>query len=182
VCDLCHTLQRQQFGRRAPPWAAHPSVRFEHGLRTTLRLERPRAEVFAFFAEAANLEAITPPELRFRILTPLPVQMGEGTSIEYALRLYGAPFRWRTRISVWLPPERFVDEQVAGPYVRWSHTHRFREVGTDLTEIEDDVRYSLPLAPLGELAAPLVARQLRRIFAYRAERVRALLSRPPAPS
>jgi ligand-binding SRPBCC domain-containing protein len=146
----------------------------------TLSSSSSSAEGLAFFAEAANLEAITPPELRFRILTPLPVRMGQGTCIEYALRLYGAPFRWRTRIDVWLPPERFVDEQVAGPYVSWSHTHRFRELGIDLTEIEDEVRYGLPMAPLGELAAPLVAWQLRRIFAYRAERVRALLSRPPA--
>lgn len=158
-------------------------MRFERILRTTLRIGRPRAEVFAYFADARNLEAITPPELRFRILTPLPVEMREGALIEYALRLRGVPIRWRTRISEWAPPERFVDEQLAGPYGQWIHTHRFREAGPRETDIEDEVRYALPFAPLGELAAPLVAWQLRRIFRHRAARVRARLgSVTPAPA
>ena len=156
-------------------------MRSEHVLRTRLRVDRARPEVFAFFGEAANLEAITPPELRFRTLTPLPIAMRVGAVIDYALRLHGVRIRWRTRISEWSPHDGFEDEQIAGPYAVWIHTHRFRDVGPDKTEIEDEVRYTLPFAPMGELAGALVAWQLRRIFRYRAARVRELLS-PESPA
>ncbi|MBA2459689.1 MAG: SRPBCC family protein [Gemmatimonadales bacterium] len=136
----------------------------------------PRDEVFAFFGEAANLERITPPELRFRILTSAPIMMAPGTLIEYALRLYGTPIRWTTRISRWSPPAEFVDEQLAGPYAQWVHTHRFLEVGPRETAVMDEVRYALPWSPWGELAAPLVRWQLGRIFRYRSARVLGLLN------
>ena len=148
-----------------------------HLLETQLRLQAPLAQVFAFFADAANLEALTPPELRFQILTPLPIEMREGARIEYRLRLFGVPFGWRTRIAVWEPPHRFVDVQERGPYRLWEHTHRFASdegSGEAGVRVDDRVRYALPLAPLGELAHPVVRRQLERIFAYR---TRALLAR-----
>jgi ligand-binding SRPBCC domain-containing protein len=137
-----------------------------HVLETHQRLRRPIPEVFPFFADAANLERLTPPELRFEILTPLPIEMREGTRIEYRLRLFGLPFRWRTRIAIWDPPLRFVDVQERGPYRLWEHSHHFAPDG-DGARVDDRVRYQLPLRPFGEIAHPLVRRQLERIFAYR---------------
>jgi ligand-binding SRPBCC domain-containing protein len=141
-------------------------------LETATSLPRPVDEVFAFFANAENLERITPPELAFRILTPTPIVVREGTIIDYRLRLFGVPFNWRTRIVQWQPNDQFIDEQVSGPYSCWRHLHTFveHEGGTRMT---DRVEYRLPLRAAGALALPLVRRQLDRIFRYRANAIRA---------
>ena len=137
-----------------------------HKFRASATLPVPRERVFPFFADPGNLERITPPELRFRIVTP-GVEMREGAHIRYTLALFGVRFQWLTRIAVWDPPHRFVDEQLRGPYKRWVHTHLFTPQGTG-TVIDDEVDYALPIQPFGELAAPLVHAQVRRIFRYRA--------------
>ena len=128
---------------------------------------RRPGEVFAFFADPHNLEAITPGWLRFRIATPGRIEMGPGALIEYRLRLHGLPVRWLTRIEVWEPGRRFVDVQLRGPYRLWQHTHSFQPHG-DGTLVRDVVHYALPLGPLGELARrAFVARDLERIFDHR---------------
>ena len=149
--------------------------RMEHTLEVALELPLPAAEVFPFFAAAENLERITPPELRFRIVTPPPVEMREGALIEYRLRLFGVPFGWTTRIALWEPPQRFIDEQIRGPYALWEHTHTFEPSAAE-TLVRDRVRYRLPLRPFGELAFPVVRSQLKRIFAYRQQAVREALT------
>lgn len=146
-----------------------------HQLTTDVTIAGPLDTVFAFFADAANLEAITPPELRFEIDTPLPIAMREGARIDYRLHLYGVPFAWRTIISAWEPGRRFVDEQESGPFALWVHEHRFEALTPGSTRIVDQVRYRLPLEPLGRLAHPLVRAKLDHIFRYRETRVRALL-------
>ena len=90
-----------------------------HEIDRTQVVPLPVDEAFAFFADAFNLEAITPPWLRFRILTPRPIAMGEGALIDYRLQLHHAPCRWHTRIDTWVPGRRFVDRQLSGPFSRW---------------------------------------------------------------
>lgn len=147
----------------------------QHTLHYTVELPQPLDKVFAFFSDVANLQRITPPELNFSILTPLPVAMQEGATIDFMLSLLGVPFKWQTEISVWDPPHMFVDRQVEGPYAEWIHRHTFRDSGDGKTIVEDDVTYTLPSQPLGELAHPLVRKQLEKIFSYRQETIRQLL-------
>lgn len=131
-------------------------------------------EAFAFFADARKLQAITPPWLRFRIVQA-PPRLEQGALLEYRLRLFGVPIRWRTEIVEWRPPFGFTDVQLAGPYRRWQHTHRLRRVAGG-TEIHDRVVYRLPYEPLAGLFAPVtVQRWLAAIFDYRACRTSALL-------
>ena len=139
----------------------------------------PTERAFEFFADALNLESITPPWLGFRVITPGPVEMGEGTLIEYRLRLHRLPVRWLTRIEVWEPPRRFVDVQVRGPYSHWHHTHSF-EAAEGGTLMRDEVRYAIPYGPLGRVAeAAFVRRDLERIFDYRRDAVAAAVEPPP---
>lgn len=143
-------------------------------LETVTILPLPVVDVFAFFANAENLQHITPPELAFRILTRTPIVIVEGTVIDYRLKLFGVPFIWRSRIVQWQPHEQFIDEQIRGPYRSWRHLHTFVdcESGTRMT---DRVEYRLPFQPAGALAMPLVRRQLDRIFRYRSSAIRQLL-------
>lgn len=140
--------------------------RREWTLTAQCRIEKPRDEVFPFFADASNLERITPKAVRFRILTPRPIEMREGAIIDYALRIKGIPIRWRTEITAWDPPNRFADSQIKGPYHLWEHTHTFKETDDGASTImTDTVRYS----PRGGaiMNRLFVERDVKRIFEHR---------------
>jgi len=127
----------------------------------------PRESLFAFFADAQNLERITPPQLRFEILRRDPGEVHQGMHIEYRLRLFGIPFGWKTLIESYEQNVSFVDLQLKGPYKLWRHTHTFEDDGAG-TLMRDRVEYELPLGPLGYIAHALfVRRQIQQIFAFR---------------
>ena len=166
----------------APVAAALPSSAYlaarppRATLSTQTVIDRPLDEVFAFFCAAENLGAITPPDMGFDIVTPTPIAMEEGATIDYRIRASGVPMRWRTVIDAWEPPRagraRFVDSQARGPYACWWHEHRFEADGARTIMI-DTVHYAAPLGPLGAVAdRVLVARELRRIFTHRGRAIR----------
>lgn len=126
----------------------------------------PREKVFPFFADARNLETLTPPWLNFNVLTPGHIEMRDGALIDYQLRVHGLPVCWRTEITGWNPPYSFCDEQRRGPYRRWRHTHTFMEKDGG-TLCRDEVVYAVPGGAL--VNRLFVQRDVKRIFAYRAQ-------------
>ena len=147
---------------------AHPSQRGVWQLRAEFWTPRPLSDVFEFFADAHNLEELTPPFLKFQVLTPTPIPMRVGTTIDYQLRLHGLVIRWQSLISAWQPPYRFVDEQVRGPYSLWHHEHTFEERDGG-TLIRDVVNYSVPGGWI--INKLFVQRDLQAIFDYRQQQM-----------
>ena len=139
----------------------------EHILERTQIIRERRARVFDFFADAANLERITPPELNFHIITPQPIDIKKGTLIDYQLKLRGIPLTWKTEITEWNPPHSFVDTALKSPYKQWIHLHEFSSGENGETIMKDCVRYRLPFEPLGDLAHWYVKKELKYIFDYR---------------
>ena len=146
-------------------------------LTYTTTIDRPLAEVFDFFSKAENLETLTPNNLEFKILTPLPISMKKGQHIDYRIKLFGIPFYWKTEITKWNPPQEFADNQLSGPYVIWHHTHTFVEKdGT--TVMTDTIEYKSK----GWILAPFlhwlfVDRNVEQIFTYREQRLNELFPR-----
>ena len=148
-----------------------------HIFETELRLPLPPEKVFPFFADAHNLETITPPWLNFRILTPGAIPMRAGTLIDYQIRIHGFPVCWRTEITAWDPPFSFRDEQRRGPYRVWRHTHTFEAVDGG-TLCRDHVTYAVPGGAL--INRLFVRRDVEKIFAYRAEALKKHFAANPA--
>jgi ligand-binding SRPBCC domain-containing protein len=143
----------------------------EFQLNAEQTIKAPIDRVFSFFADAGNLDEITPKAIGFRILTPRPIEMRAGTLIDYSITLHGLPIRWRTRINVWEPGKRFVDEQLSGPYRLWVHEHTFEPCGPDnaWTLVCDHVRYAVPGGPGLERAIEgwFVRPRLEEVFVHR---------------
>jgi len=161
--------------------------------------------VFAFFANPGNLPHLMPKWQQARVESsrlvappPRPVApdpalrfqspaAGEGSEMEISFRpVARLPFRvgWTARITEFVWNSHFCDEQVKGPFASWRHRHgiapemRADEAGTAIngTLISDEVAYSLPLGPLGDMAHGLfVRRQMESTFAYRQRRLEEIL-------
>jgi len=135
-------------------------------LTREVTVPRPIEEVWDFFSRPENLNLITPPNMSFVILTPLPIEMKPGARIDYRINVKGIPMKWRTLISEWEPGRKFVDEQEKGPYVKWHHTHEFESVEGG-TLMRDRVEYVVPGGPFQALIIPFVRRDVEAIFDYR---------------
>lgn len=133
-------------------------------LHRVLHIARPLQDIFPFFADPENLKSITPPYLKFRVLSSSTTMIEEGTEIDYALRLHGIPIRWRSRIIDWNPPYNFTDIQIRGPYSKWHHEHHFEEMG-GITTATDRVEYAMAGGPL--VNKFFVRPDLEKIFDYR---------------
>jgi ligand-binding SRPBCC domain-containing protein len=149
-----------------------PDDQTGYRLRAEMMIDLPREQVFDFFADAMELERITPPWLQFSVLTPPPIEIKKGQLLDYRLKLHGIPINWRTEIAEWEPPFRFVDQQLRGPYQRWYHEHTFHEIDGK-TLVCDDVHYILRG---GRLIRPLLQRMfvgpdLEKIFRFRQDRL-----------
>jgi ligand-binding SRPBCC domain-containing protein len=140
-----------------------------HVLEFETKLYRPLEEIFNFFSRAENLDQVTPDDLEFSILTPFPIVMKVGTLIDYRIKLIGVPFFWRTFISDWEPPHRFVDQQLEGPYVFWHHEHTFKQCDGYVL-MTDKVHYLSPGWIFEPLVDSLFVRgQLNKMWAYRSK-------------
>ncbi len=153
--------------------SSRPGAKYR--LEAEIWVPQPREAVFAFFSDAYNLEAMTPPWMNFHVATPAPIVMSEGTLIDYRLRLHGIPLSWRSVISLWEPPYRFVDEQVRGPYRMWHHEHQFEEQNGG-TLVRDLVDYAVPGGAF--IHWLLVRRDIDRIFAYRTAHLQQRFGQP----
>ena len=145
-------------------------------LRRDLVVPAHRDRVFSFFSDAHNLDRITPPFLRFRILSPGPIVMKVDARIQYAILLHGIPLRWTSAITVWDPPNRFADMQVRGPYRWWHHEHRFEDLGA-ATRVIDEVEYACLGGRL--VHALFVKRDIERIFDFRTQALAAEFANRP---
>ncbi len=151
-------------------------MKHAHFLKSQIQINKPISEVFQFFSKAENLNLLTPPELNFKIITPLPIVLNCGAIIDYRIQLSGFPFSWKTEITKWNPPYQFVDTQLQGPYQTWIHEHKF-ESKDGYTIMHDLVEYKAK----GWIFEPLihrffVAKRVKKIFEYRTLQINRLFN------
>lgn len=140
-----------------------------HVFKKETIINRPLTEVFDFFSKAENLDKITPPELGFKIITPLPIEMKKGTLIDYKIKLNSIPFYWKTEITEYDPPYLFADKQIKGPYKLWIHEHRFEDLNGK-TKMTDTVNYLSPGGIFEFIPHNLIVKnKVKFIFDYREE-------------
>ena len=137
-------------------------------LFTTQTIPVERTTAFTFFEDPRNLFGITPPWLDFRMKDPERAEVFENAEFDYTIRWLGFRMRWRSRIVGYVPPERFTDVQIVGPYRSWTHRHSLSAAAQG-TLMEDEVLYRLPLYAV--FLHPLILRQLRDIFIHRAVKI-----------
>lgn len=140
-----------------------------HQFRNEHLLPISQERAWSFFSSPKNLSVITPPEMKFVILSHLADEnIYEGMKIDYTLRpLFGISVRWQTEICKVQNHVLFTDKQTVGPYKFWEHTHTFSEQGSGVL-MTDVVNYELPFGFVGKIAESiLVRRKIKSIFDFR---------------
>ena len=93
--------------------------------------------------------------------------MREGQLIDYTIKLFKKEIRWKTLITEYNKPKKFIDQQLKGPYSMWHHTHTFNDHGT-YVEMIDEISYSVPFGIIGQIVNSIfIKRDLLDIFEYR---------------
>ena len=146
-------------------------------LKREQKIKKNIDNVFEFFSKPENLSIITPSKMKFKILTPSPIEMKEGALIDYTVNIFGFPIRWRTLITDYKPVHMFVDQQLKGPYSMWHHTHFFERLSDEETLIKDIVIYAVPFGVIGKLVHSLyIKRDLNAIFDFRSQKIREIFN------
>ena len=139
-----------------------------YNLKFEQKIDLPVSDVFDFFSKPENLSLITPSRLKFDIITPTPLEMKDGQLIDYSLKImYVIKLHWRTLITHFEKPVKFIDQQIKGPYSLWHHTHKFKKIDGG-TLIIDELRYAIPFGFIGRLIHFLyIKHDIKSIFEYR---------------
>ena len=141
------------------------------------KISKSIIDVFDFFSKPENLSVITPNKMDFKILTPSPIEMKEGTLIDYTVKIMSFPIRWRTLITKYDPPNMFIDQQLKGPYSMWHHTHLFEKTNDNETLIKDVILYAVPFSFIGSITHSLyIKRDLENIFDYRSQEIKRIFN------
>ena len=132
---------------------------------------KPLNEVFDFFSDVKNLELLTPPLLKFKVLDKSTENIQEGSKINYKLKIHGVPTKWTSLITDWQPMNEFSDVQLKGPYAKWYHRHLFKSFAGGVL-LEDKVVYRLPFSQIGgNLLHWFILKDIKAIFSYRRKRI-----------
>ena len=150
-------------------------------LSATQWVPTPRSQVFPFFANAKNLEKLTPDFLKFKIRRVSDNNIQVNTLIDYWINLHGLPIPWRTKIDEWQPLSHFVDVQIRGPFRLWHHRHEFEEMkrGTLLSDIVTFDLYCKKYQNTRLLR--WVNKDLHKIFHYRHTQISKIFSEQTMP-
>ncbi len=156
--------------------------------------------VFAFFANPSNLPHLLLPRWQARVedarIVPPPARpvaaqparryrsVAAGAGSEILLSAVPIPLlpkrvSWLARITEFEWNDHFVDEQVRGPFARFSHLHRIQaeaREGVEGTLVQDEIDFALPYGFLGQLFAPQVERRFEQLLAYREKRLPEILA------
>lgn len=133
----------------------------------TTPLPASAESVFAWHARPGALERLMPPWEGSRVLQR-PGGIRDGARTVLAVSLLGPiRVRWVARHRNTIPGRQFVDEQVAGPFAHWVHSHKMLPAGDSACSMFDRVEFRPPFGPVGALASPSIRRRVERMLRYR---------------